>query len=248
MGYLKIQQVRASDVGMYACVAGQSQENFVLKLIGSKQKVQITEQDIGKSSTKTEISTTSKDKELLTFNRYDVVVQHLLGLKGLSIETYFSNELLEEDSTSDSQTPQVLVADMQKLDEVTRNLSDGLQVLQKNELITQLLDQLIKSSLENNESSLEPHVKQDYMTQRTHTRLTYQSNKLKAGQALGNPVIIRKLSIIHKSFKDIVTQSGSIVLIPKQAIRVELRCEAEGDPQPLMIWTKEGTALKNSSR
>ncbi|XP_062850198.1 ADAMTS-like protein 1 [Trichomycterus rosablanca] len=250
MGYLKIQQVRASDVGMYTCVAGQMQENFVLKLIGSKQKMPISEQDFW-GTTKTEISTTSKDKaakEMLTFNRYDAVVQHLLGLKGLSIETYFSNELLEEDSISDSQTPQVLVADMQKLDEVTRNLSDGLQSLQKNELITQLLEELIKNSSENNESTLEPHEKQEYMPQRTDTRLTYHSNKQRTGQVLGSPVIIRKLSIVYKPSQDIVTQSGSLVLIPKQAIRVELKCEAQGNPQPLMIWTKDGIELENSSR
>ncbi|XP_053089215.1 ADAMTS-like protein 1 isoform X5 [Pangasianodon hypophthalmus] len=257
MGYIKIQQIRASDAGMYTCVAGQAQENFVLKLLGNKKtKVSVPESDVwatdgGKNSAKT-YQISSKEKEILNCNRYDIVVQHLLNLKGLSLETYVSKELLDEDAVFDSQTPQLLVADMEKLDEITRNLSGGLQGTQKEELITQLLDELTKKTGENNDSTLEAHEKQEfttpeYISQGNDLRLASQSTRQWKGP-LRRPVIVQKFSRVYKSPHEIVTNAGSFVVVPRQAVRVELKCEVQGNPKPVMVWTKEGMELKNGSR
>lgn len=257
MGYIKIQQIRASDIGMYTCVAGQAKENFVLKLLGSKKtKVSAIEADVwaidgGKSSAKT-YQISSKEKEVLTFNRYDVVVQHLIHLKGLSLETYISKELLDEDAVFDSQSPQVLVADMEKLDEITRNLSGGLQASQKEELITQLLEELTKKTGENNDSTLEAHEKQEfttpeYISRGNYLRLASQSTRQWKGP-LRRPVIVQKFSRVYKSPHEILTNSGSFVVVPMQAMKVELKCEVQGNPKPIIIWTKDGMELKNGSR
>ncbi|XP_036452499.1 LOW QUALITY PROTEIN: ADAMTS-like protein 1 [Colossoma macropomum] len=270
MGYIKIQQVRASDVGMYTCVAGQAQENFVLKLIGGKQKISVPEADFWitdgvKSSPKThQMSSVSEEtaKEVLSFNRYDAVVQHLLDLKNLALEGYVSKELLdsaeknrsilEEDTVLDPQSPQVLVADMPKLDEVTRNLSGGVQGPVKDELITQLLEELTKNTGENNESTLEPNDRQEfstqgYISQRTGLRMPSHSTRQWRGH-LRSPVIIQRPLRGYKFPNEIVAHVGSLVLVPRQAIRLELRCQAQGNPQPVTIWTKDGMELTNSSR
>ncbi|XP_047676531.1 ADAMTS-like protein 1 isoform X1 [Tachysurus fulvidraco] len=257
MGYIKIQQIRASDVGMYTCVAGQEQENFVLKLLGSKKtKLSGPETDVwltdgGKNSAKT-YQISSKEKEVLTFNRYDIVVQHLLNLKGLSLETYVSKELLDDDAVFDSQSPQVLVADMEKLDAVTRNLSGGLQGTQKEELITQLLEELTRKTSENNDSILDANEKQEFTTPKNISRgndlrLVSQSTRQWKGP-LRRPVIVQKFSRVYKSPHEIVTNAGSLVVVSRQATRMELKCEVHGNPTPVTIWTKEGMELKNDSR
>lgn len=257
MGYIKIQQIHASDAGIYTCIAGQAQENFVLKLLGSKKtKVSVPEADVwttdgGKNSAKS-YQISSKEKEVLAFNRYDVVVQHLLNLKGLSLETYVSKEMLDEDAVFDPQSPQLLVADMEKLDEITRNLSGGLQGTLKEELITQLLEELAKKTGENNDSTLEAHEKQEfttpeYISRGTDLRLASQSTRQWKGP-LRSPVIVQKFSKVYKSSHEIVTNAGSFVVVPRQAMRVELKCEVQGNPKPVMIWTKEGMELKNGSR
>uniref|UniRef100_A0A3B1ICU4 ADAMTS-like protein 1 n=2 Tax=Astyanax mexicanus TaxID=7994 RepID=A0A3B1ICU4_ASTMX len=256
MGYIKIQQVRASDVGMYTCVAGQAQENFILKLIGSKQKVSVPEADFWisegvNSSPKThQMSSISEEtaKEVLSLNRYDAVVQHLLDIKALPQEGHVSKELLdsaekngsilEDDTLSDPQSPQVLVADMPKLDEVTRNLSGGLQGPQRDELISQLLEELSKSIGENNESTLEPNDRQEFST---HSSRYWRGN-------LRRPVILQKPSRGYKFPNEIVAHVGNHVLVPRQVIRVELKCQAQGNPQPVVIWKKDGVELTNSSR
>ncbi|GAA6089743.1 ADAMTS-like protein 1 isoform X2 [Tachysurus ichikawai] len=257
MGYIKIQQIRASDVGMYSCVAGQKQENFVLKLLGSKKtKLSGPETDVwvtdgGKNSANT-YQISSKEKEVLTFNRYDIVVQHLLNLEGLSLETYVSKELLDDDAVFDSQSPQVLVADMEKLDAVTRNLSGGLQGTQKEELITQLLEELTRKSSENNDSILEANEKQKFTTPKNISRgndlrLVSQSTRQWKGP-LRRPVIVQKFSRVYKSPHEIVTNAGSLVVVSRQVTRMELKCEVHGNPMPVTIWTKEGMELKNDSR
>ncbi|KAK3567378.1 hypothetical protein QTP86_019893, partial [Hemibagrus guttatus] len=257
MGYIKIQQIRASDAGMYTCVAGQAQENFVLKLLGSKKtKLSGPEVDVwvtdGSKNTAKTYQISSKEKEVHTFNRYDNVVQHLLNLKGLSLETYVSKELLDDDAVLDSQSPQVLVADMEKLDEITRNLSGGLQGTQKKELITQLLEELTRQTSENNDSTLEAPEKQEfttpeYISRGNDLRLASQSTRQWKGP-LRSPLIVHKFSRVYKSPHEIATNAGSFVLVPRQATRVELKCEVQGNPKPVTIWTKEGMELKNGSR
>lgn len=254
MGYIKIQQIRASDVGVYTCVAGQAQETFVLILLENKKtKVSVPEADAwAVDGSKKTYHISYKEKEFLKFNRYDIVVQHLLNLKSLSLETYVSKELLDEDTGFDSQNPQVLVADMEKLDEITRNLSGGLQSTQKEDLITQLLEELTKKTGENNDSTLEAHEKQEfttpeYVSRGNYLRLASQSTRQWRGP-LRRPVIVQKFSRVYKSPHEIVTSADNFVVVPRQVMRFELKCEVQGNPKPLMIWTKEGMELKNDSR
>ncbi|XP_076828014.1 ADAMTS-like protein 1 isoform X2 [Brachyhypopomus gauderio] len=262
MGYIKIQQVRASDVGMYSCIAGQTQENFVLKLIGSKQKVPVPETELWvmdnvKSSPKiyqTSSASEEKAKEVLSFNRYDTIVQQLLDLKDLPLldSAEKNGSLQGEDTSLESQAPQVLVADMPKLDEITRNLSGGLQGLQKNELLMQLLEELTKNTGENNESTLEPHEKQElstqgYISQGPGLQLASHSNR-QWREHLRRPVIVQKPSRSYTFTHKIVAHVGGLVVVPRQVTRVELKCQAQGNPQPTIIWTKDSMELTNHSR
>ena len=71
LGDVHIQHLRASDAGVYTCVAGQARENMVLKVISSKQKVN---QQAGNSA---------GDRTQEVF-RYDAIVQLLLNQRGAS--------------------------------------------------------------------------------------------------------------------------------------------------------------------
>ncbi|TSK82194.1 ADAMTS-like protein 1 [Bagarius yarrelli] len=255
MGYIKIQQIRASDAGMYTCVSGQAQEKFVLKLLGSKRtKLSGPETDVwvtdGHKNPAKIHQISSEEKEVLSFDRYDTVVQHLLNLKHLG--TYVSKELLDDDAVVESQGPQLLVVDMEKLDEINRNLSAGLQDAQKKELITQLLEELTRKTGENNDSTLEANERQEsptqqYISRGNDLRLTSQSSR-QWKEPLRRPVIVQKFSKVYKSPHEIMTNSGSFLLVPRQAIRVELKCDVQGNPKPVTFWKKEVTELKNGSR
>ncbi|XP_026865724.2 ADAMTS-like protein 1 [Electrophorus electricus] len=261
MGYVKIQQVRASDVGMYTCIAEQTQESFVLKLIGNKQKVSVSETDLWvtddvKSSPKTfQMSSTpeEKAKEVLSLNRYDTIVQHLLDLKDLLLLHFAekNGSLQEEDTSLESQAPQVLVADMPKLDEITSNLSGSLQELQTHELLMQLLGDPSKNTGENNESTLEPHERpelsaQGYISQETDLLASHSTRQWRGH--FRSPVITQKPSRSHTLTHKIVAHVGGVVVVPRQVTRLELKCQAQGNPQPTIIWTKEGMELTNHSR
>ncbi|XP_051991912.1 ADAMTS-like protein 1 isoform X1 [Xyrauchen texanus] len=265
MGNIKILQLRASDAGMYTCIAGQAQENFVLKLIGSQQKLSVPEADswntdgikISPKLHHISSATEGKAKEF-SLNRYDAIIQHLLDLKELpfedskefldSFEKYSSN--LEEDTVLDSLSPQMLIADMPRLDEVTRNLSGAFQ--EKTELIT-LLEELTKSHVENNESARQPHESlahsmQDSTSQRSKQRQAPHTSRQWREQ-LRSPIILQKFSRDHiRNPHEIVDYVGGLILVPRQTVQVEIKCQARGNPEPMILWTKDGRELRNSSR
>ncbi|XP_057193723.1 ADAMTS-like protein 1 isoform X2 [Triplophysa rosa] len=262
VGYVKIQQLRASDAGTYTCVAGRAQENFVLKLIGSKQKLSMPETDVWTTDglkTLPKVQQTSsasevKAKELSSFDRYDDIVQHLLNVRELSLEDVTSKELLdfveknssnlEEDAVLDSSSPRLLVTDVLRFDEIRRNLSGAVQGLRKDELIAQLLDEFTKSHRENNESTQEnsPHSQKNKHRQSSNTSRQWR------GQ-LQSPVILQKSSRDHiRNTNEIVEHVGGLILVAGQTRKVEIKCQAQGIPEPVISWSKDGKVLRNNSR
>lgn len=273
VGYVKIQQLRASDAGTYACVAGQAQENFVLKLIGSKQKLSAPEADLWttdglKTQSSPKVHQTSsapevKAKEPSSLDRYDDIVRQLLNVREPSLEDVTSKELLEfvekntsnleEDSVLDSSSPQLLVTDLLRFDEIRRNLSGAVQGLQKDDLIAQLLDELTKSHRENNESTLRPHESPPHSaragaSQKNKQRQSSHTGRQWRGQ-LQSPVISQKSSRDHVGNpNEIVEYVGGVIRVAGQTGNVEIKCQAEGNPEPVISWLKDGTVLRNSSR
>ncbi|XP_028838273.1 ADAMTS-like protein 1 isoform X2 [Denticeps clupeoides] len=253
LGYIKIQQLRASDAGVYTCVAGQAQENFVLRFIGSKRKLAVPEGDLWLSESDKKVHGASFSTTQLHFtpDQYDMVVQRILDMKDLSPS---SKELLESSekngSNVEDETAIILVADMETLDEVSRNLSGGQQ---KENFLAQLLGELTQNHEEANESTF--HVQeimevstQSVVTQKTDLRTAPHSTKPLDG-AFRSPVIIQKDQWSNSASPlEFMVNVGNQVMLPRQVIRLVFKCQSSGKPEPVITWTKDGKELQYNSR
>lgn len=263
LGYMKIQQVRASDAGIYTCVAGQAQEHFVLQIIGSKQKLSVPEpwllaggqQKVGQADA---ASRGERFQELpISLNQYDNIVEHLLELKGslqdekdIADKPHSSekNRSTLEDERAGSELPSLLVlaADTHRLDEITHNLSEGVGGPFGEQLIAQLLSELTMTQGETNESTLHPPESAESSTQGP---LLYKPNIKAHTSRPRSPVIIqrtRKVGAVPSP--EMIVHVGVPVLLPKPTVSLELRCEALGNPEPFLTWTKNGKELHYDSR
>ncbi|XP_030635061.1 ADAMTS-like protein 1 [Chanos chanos] len=267
LGYIKIQQLQSSDTGVYTCVADQTQESFILKLIGSKRKLTLPESDLwlangGKKILQGSPTSDEKNKELrFKFSRYDSIIQGLLDSRDFPQEGLISKEqpdsaeqnasILEEDVSLDSENPLMLVIDMPKLDEITRNLSGGQRGLEKDQLFAQILGDLTKNLGEKNESTLPLQDRsgswQGHSTQGTNPRVVPYTRRQWRGQLRGPVIVHRALRGKNKFPSELVANVGSFVLVPRQATMVVLKCHAHANPDPVISWTKDGKELKNSS-
>ncbi|KAM8747989.1 ADAMTS-like protein 1 isoform 2-T3 [Acanthopagrus schlegelii] len=262
LGYVKMQQVHASDAGIYTCVAGLAQEHFVLQIIGSKQKLSVPDswrhgadgqQKVRQSDL---ASSGERFQELpISLNQYDNIVEHLLELKGslqdgkdIADKQHSSekNRSTLEDDSSELSSLLVLTADAHRLDEITHNLSEGLGGPWGEQLIAQLLSELTTTQGETNESTLHPPGSAESSTQ---VPLLYKPNIKAHTSRPRNPVIIqrsRKVGAVPSA--DMIVYVGVPVLVQKPTSSLELRCEALGNPEPSRTWTKNGKELHYNSR
>lgn len=261
LGYVKIQQVRASDAGIYTCVAGQAQEHFVLQIIGSKQKLSVPEswlltdgqQKVGQPDV---ASTGERFQEIpISLNQYDNIVEHLLEHKDLVqdekdvTDKLYSSEknrstLEDERASTEFSSPVILIADTHRLDEITHSLSEGLGGPRGEQLIAQLLSELTMTQGETNDSTLHPPESAESSTQGP---LLYKPKALTTRPR--NPVIIqrpRKAGAVPSS--EMIVHVGMPVLLQKPVASLELRCEVLGNPEPSLTWTKNGKDLLYNSR
>ncbi|XP_041841021.1 ADAMTS-like protein 1 isoform X3 [Melanotaenia boesemani] len=261
-GYVKIQQVRSSDAGIYTCIAGQVREHFVLQIIGSKQKLSVPqswllESGHNKAGRSGVTSLEGRFQELpMPLNQYDNLVERLLELKGsVHDEEYLAdkpqssekNRSTPEDErpSKDFVMPVMLIVDSHRLDEIMHNLSEGLGGPRGEQLITQLLSELTMLQGETNESTLHPPESAESSTQGPFLH----KPSIKAHTSRGrSPVIIqrpKKVGVVPQS--EMIVYVGGLVLLQKPVVNLELRCEALGDPQPSITWTKNGKQLHFSS-
>lgn len=261
LGYVKIQQVRASDAGIYTCVSGSAQEHFVLQIIGSKQKFSVPEswrlsdgqQKLGQPDM---ALTGERFQEIpVSLNQYDNIVEHLLELNGSLQDEKDSadkphssekNRATLEDESSELSSLFVLIADTHRLDEITHNLSEGLGGPWGEQLIAQLLSELTMTRGETNESTLHPPESTESSTQGP---LLYKPNIKAHTSRSRSPVIIqrsRKVEVVPSS--DMIVHVGVPVLLHKPISSLELRCEVLGNPEPSLTWTRNGKKLHYNSR
>ncbi|XP_030018602.1 ADAMTS-like protein 1 isoform X3 [Sphaeramia orbicularis] len=266
LGYVKIHQLLSSDAGIYTCVAGQAREQLVLKIIGSKQKLSVPETAESwfftdgqrKLGLPDAASTGERFQELpISLNHYDNIVERLLELKGslqdvkdVVEKPHFSEKnrstLEDERASSELSGPFVLIADTHKLDELMHSLSEGLGGPRGEQLIAQLLSELTMTHGETNESTLHPPEGSESSTQGP---LLHKPNIKAHASRPRRPVIIqqpRKVGGLPSS--EITVHVGVPVLLQKPVASLELRCNAVGNPQPSVTWTKNGKELPHSSR
>ncbi|XP_033962060.1 ADAMTS-like protein 1 isoform X1 [Pseudochaenichthys georgianus] len=255
LGYVKFQQLRASDAGIYTCVAGQAREHFVLQIIGSKHKLSAPASWLlggGQQKVReTDAAMRERFQALpVPLNRYDTIVEQLLELKGSlqdekdpADKTQKNRSTLEDErANSELSSLLVLIADTQRLDEIMHDLSEGGQ--REGQLVAQLLRELAVTRGENNESTLHPPEKAESSTQVP----PLDKPSIKAPR-LRSPVIIqrpRKVGVVPSS--EMTVHVGVPALLQKPIASLELRCEALGNPEPSLTWTKNGKELHYNSR
>ncbi|CAN9509520.1 unnamed protein product [Ophioblennius macclurei] len=257
LGSIKIQQIRASDAGVYTCVAGKAREHLVLQIIGSKQKLSVPpswlfENGQQKMWWPDVMSAREAFQEFpVSLNQYDKIVEQLLELrdsvrdeKHVADKPHSSEKnrstLEDERATSELPVPVVLAADTHRLDEIMQNLSAGLE---REQLVTQLLSELTMTEGDANESTLHPP---DSAESSTQTPALYKPN---TGARLRTPVIIQRTKKVGGAPQsELVVSVGVPVLLQKPVGALVLRCEALGTPEPTLKWTKNGKELHFSSR
>ncbi|KAE8632724.1 hypothetical protein XENTR_v10001652 [Xenopus tropicalis] len=189
-GYIKIHNLRPSDTGIYTCMAGPSQEHFIIKLIGDNNKIishssRTREEEVAKKGRKNEAyHRTEKQQNASLFNRsktekqgqitdpssvYDSIVSHLLALKVLSDrnidppehqESFEKNISAEEDHVVEHSLPYTFVTELKRLDDIIRSLSQQPVELQDN-FSRQILLQLTQDMRSHSESHESPVFKTD---------------------------------------------------------------------------------------
>lgn len=247
-GSVKIQQVHASEAGIYTCIAGSAEEHLILQVIGSKQKL-----------TAPELWHQKEERRFqglhVPLNQYDDIVEQLLKLKG-SIEvekdaTDKAQTALKNKGSPDSESLElshlfVLTIDTHRLDEVMRSLFESLGGTQGEQIIAQLLSELVTTQSETNESTLHPPERMESSTQGP---LLYKPNSKEHPPIPKRPVILqwpRKVEAV--SPYDMIVNVGAPVLLQKATSSLEMRCEVVGNPDPSITWTKNGKKMHYNSR
>lgn len=251
-GYVKIQQLRASDAGVYTCVAGSAQEHFVLRMIGGKQKLSPPES--WRLSAGQRAAGETFQELSVSLNQYDEIVKRLLELRGSVQEEKDTDKpqpsdknraALEEESSEPSGLF-VLAADTRRLDELTHDLSEGLGGPWGEQLIAQLLSELTVTRGDTNESTLHPPENTESSTQGP---LLYKPDAKAHASRPRSPVIIQRSGKVEAApSSDMTVHVGVPVLLQKPVSGLELRCEVLGSPEPSLTWTKNGKRLHYSSR
>lgn len=247
-GSVKIQQVQASEAGIYTCIAGSAREHLVLQVIGSKQKLSAPELWHQKEEVRSQ-------EPPVPLNQYDNIVEQLLKLKGsLQVEkdaddivhSTLKNRGPSDDESSELSHLFVFTIDTHRLDEVMRRLFEGLGGPQGEQIIARLLSELATTRGETNESTLHPPERMESSTQGP---LLYKPNGKERPLRPKRPVILqwpRKVDTTSPS--DMIVNVGAPVFLQKTISSLELRCEALGNPDPSITWTKNGKKMHYNSR
>ncbi|KAJ0006560.1 hypothetical protein NQD34_013833 [Periophthalmus magnuspinnatus] len=242
LGYVKIYHLLPSDAGVYTCLDGQTREHLVLKIIGSKQKLSLSEAAISRLNGPQKPGQAELPTSLL--NHYDNIVERLIELKGsvqdvtdfdkLHLSEKNRSTLENEGGRLEHSGPVVLIADSHKLNEIMHSPSGEEQ-------LAHLLNDLTKTHSESNESTLHPGTatqKPLYYNTKVHTPRPRR------------PVIIqqpRRMGTAPSSSERAV-HVGLPVLLQKPVASLELKCNTLGSPPPIIKWSKNGKALSYNSR
>lgn len=273
-GSLKVHSLEASDIGVYKCIAGPAQETFVLKLIGTDNRLiepPTFRKHMGESSNAEHNEANSfgakwhkmsqmwqlwnqKSKQYLGDRQANdqPFLRHLETHRRNSAEGYsshdFKNKRLEA-----VVLPGAYSMDTVHFEELIKNLSHLVEAGEVNddlasELVYQLIAELSKPPQPASEKVKEPQ--DEKLSSKKPGKLPdildNLSTKPHNSISHKSPVILR-----HKegpkvySNKTVTVRIGSPVFLTKDTRVINLLCEAEGMSDLKYTWTKDGMELKS---
>uniref|UniRef100_A0A8C9U8H2 ADAMTS like 3 n=1 Tax=Serinus canaria TaxID=9135 RepID=A0A8C9U8H2_SERCA len=272
-GSLKIHSLEAADIGVYRCIAGSVHESFVLKLIGTDNRLieppsprkQPSHPDHNEANSlgakwhkmSKMWQMWSKKNELYLGDRQVSDQPFLRNLGSNSAEEFSSREfrnkrleaaVLQGAYSMDTAHFEELMRNMSQLIE-TGEVSDDLA----SQLIFQLIAELSRhpqptadkwKGAQDEKISSKLLSKSPNESERFSTKAV---DKLMFDQKV--PVIMRQKEIPQVSFNKTVTvRIGNTVFLTKNTHAVNLLCETAGMSEVKYTWTKDGETLKASAK
>ncbi|XP_078386622.1 ADAMTS-like protein 1 isoform X2 [Cetorhinus maximus] len=175
-----------------------------------------------------------------------------------------------EDASMESIIPLTYVIDQVRLDEIRRAISqqtDDLKDVYATQIIGQLVAEISKGQPDTNKSkqkhgernsdtsSVKPSFHKIATNDHGVSKLSsvdWSSSKESihtSKELIKAPVILQKTNDKGLSLSaEVIADVGHTILLTDWTHKLVLRCETEGNPKPVISWTKNGQMLKSSHR
>ncbi|KAJ6662769.1 hypothetical protein lerEdw1_010973 [Lerista edwardsae] len=276
-GSLKVHSLEASDIGVYKCIAGPAQETFVLKLIGTDNRLiepPAFRKHMGESSSAEHNEANSfgakwhkmsqmwqlwnqKSKQYLGDRQANdqPFLRHLETHRRNSAEGYSSHEFKNKRLEA-VVLPGAYSMDTVHFEELIKNLSHLVEAGEVNddlasELVYQLIAELSKPPQAASEKLKEPQGERSSPKKPGKSADVSDNLSTKPQDSISHksPVIARqKEGPKVYSNKTVTVRVGSTVFLTKDIRVINLLCEAGGVGDLKYTWTKDGMELKSSEK
>ncbi|XP_039214825.1 ADAMTS-like protein 3 isoform X1 [Crotalus tigris] len=255
-GSLKINNLEASDTGAYKCIAGSAQEIFVLKLIGTSNKLlesattqkeakwhqinqiwQLWSQKSQRYLRDEQVNDQPASEHLKTQRRNSEGGHHAHGFTAEQLKTVAS--------------PNAYSMDTDRFDELIKNLSHLIEAGEiSNDLASQFVYQLIAELVKPSQSA--PGKGEESANEKLDKSQRVTDNL--STKTVGAPIVRNsKGAIMVKpqevcSNETVTLQIGGTFLLTKNVSIINLLCAIAGVSNLKYTWTKDGVPLKPAEK
>ncbi|KAL7980101.1 hypothetical protein Chor_001369 [Crotalus horridus] len=255
-GSLKINNLEASDTGAYKCIAGSAQEIFVLKLIGTSNKLlesattqkeakwhqinqiwQLWSQKSQRYLRDEQVNDQPASEHLKTQRRNSEGGHHAHGFTTEQLKTVAS--------------PNAYSMDTDRFDELIKNLSHLIEAGEiSNDLASQFVYQLIAELVKPSQSA--PGKGEESANEKLDKSQRVTDNL--STKTVGAPIVRNsKGAIMVKpqevySNETVTLQIGGTFLLTKNVSTINLLCAIAGVSNLKYTWTKDGVPLKPAEK
>uniref|UniRef100_A0A8C5N372 ADAMTS like 3 n=1 Tax=Leptobrachium leishanense TaxID=445787 RepID=A0A8C5N372_9ANUR len=268
-GSLKIHNLEVQDIGVYKCIADSAYETFVLKLIGTNNRLlepPLYEKDPNESNrlgekwhkmSKMWESWNKKNNLYMDDSQAqdDTVLRNLETLVTNSAEMHGPQEfrdkrleaaVLQGAYSMDTVQFEALVKNMSQLIEAGE-ISDDFA----SQIISHVVMELSKPTVEKWKTSSEDNVSDlKLVFKKPNISEHFDGKNTEKIQSQQQRLIIRKPEHGHtlSSNRTLNLVIGNNAFITNNTLAITIHCEVDGDTKAKFTWTKDGDALKFSDK
>ncbi|XP_075064006.1 ADAMTS-like protein 3 [Mixophyes fleayi] len=269
-GSLKIHNLEVQDIGVYKCIANSAYETFVLKLIGtdnrlleppSFQKDPNEANNLGEKWHKMSKMWKSWNKNNNLYLE-DSQAQDVMVLRNLETLVTNSAEIYGSQEFKDRRLEAAVLQGAYSMDTVqfealVRNISELIEAGEisddfASQIISHVVNELAKpqSSLDKWKAPNEDNISDHKLAAKEPDTLMLFSNKATEKDNRRRPLIIRKKKngFILSSNKTLHLVIGSNGFITNNTQLITIQCDVDSEVKTKFTWTRDGEALKFSDR